>query len=180
MQIWDTAGQERFRSISKLYYRGADVAIIVYDITNQDSFDEVDGWVKELKEDPMNGETIIAIVGNKLDLAKERRIVPYSELLAYKYRIENKDFSCQANESTFDRGHSCNNDFIIIETSCHDEHAINSLFEKIAKRLVTEHVRRQEELLDKNDENILDETQSKTIRVENNRTCTIGSSCCWV
>ena len=49
MQIWDTAGQEIFRSLIPMYYRGADAAIIVYDISSKSSFDSLTSWLNELK-----------------------------------------------------------------------------------------------------------------------------------
>jgi small GTP-binding protein len=48
--IWDTAGQECFRSISRSYYRNADGILIVYDITDRETFDDVENWIKEVKE----------------------------------------------------------------------------------------------------------------------------------
>mmetsp|Transcript_31751 Transcript_31751/g.82853 ORF Transcript_31751/g.82853 Transcript_31751/m.82853 type:complete len:138 (+) Transcript_31751:188-601(+) len=50
LQLWDTAGQERFRAMAPMYYRGASIAIIVFDVTDEDSFAEADLWVKELKD----------------------------------------------------------------------------------------------------------------------------------
>ncbi|KAK4956969.1 hypothetical protein LTR66_013301, partial [Elasticomyces elasticus] len=50
LQIWDTAGQERFRSISKLYYRGAHAAVLCYDITSAKSFQDMGVWLKELRD----------------------------------------------------------------------------------------------------------------------------------
>ena len=47
-EIWDTAGQERYRSLAPMYYRGADAAVVVYDITNKDSFGVLEYWIKEL------------------------------------------------------------------------------------------------------------------------------------
>jgi small GTP-binding protein len=60
-EIWDTAGQERYRSLAPMYYRGAAAAIVVYDITNQDSFAGAKSWVKELQRrgDP---NVVIALV----------------------------------------------------------------------------------------------------------------------
>jgi len=46
LQLWDTAGQERFRSMAPMYYRGANAALLLYDITNQVSFQDVQGWLK--------------------------------------------------------------------------------------------------------------------------------------
>ena len=66
-QFWDTAGQEKFKAIAKIYYKDARVAIIMYDITNRDSFDGLKMWMEELNEKGPKG-LIIAIVGNKIDL----------------------------------------------------------------------------------------------------------------
>ena len=72
-EIWDTAGQERYRSLAPMYYRGAAAAIVVYDITNPDSFTGAKSWVKELQRrgDP---NVVIALAGNKADLESRRKI----------------------------------------------------------------------------------------------------------
>jgi len=77
IQIWDTAGQERFRTITKTYYRGAHGYILVYDITNQESFDNMKYWLGEIKKNGNEGVPKI-IVGNKCDL-EEQRIVSTEE-----------------------------------------------------------------------------------------------------
>ena len=51
LQVWDTAGQDRFRTITSAYYRGADGIIVVYDITNIESFEHVDFWLREVRRD---------------------------------------------------------------------------------------------------------------------------------
>ena len=52
LEIWDTAGQEKFRSLAKAYYRNIDVGILVYDVTNKTSFEEIKNyWIKDIKED---------------------------------------------------------------------------------------------------------------------------------
>ena len=73
VQIWDTAGQERYRSITNAYYKGAKGALLVYDITNKKSFDNLDKWISDLKT---NGDEKISIVllGNKSDLESQRVI----------------------------------------------------------------------------------------------------------
>ncbi|CAN7983466.1 unnamed protein product [Ixodes hexagonus] len=83
--IWDTAGQERYRALAPMYYRGAAAAIIVYDITSQDSFAAVQSWVRELK---VHGEPNIAlgIAGNKCDL-QDYREVSYATGEAYAQQI---------------------------------------------------------------------------------------------
>jgi len=67
IQIWDTAGQEKFKTITKTYYRGASGYIIVYDVTNRNSFDHVSTWVDEIN-DHGNNDMIKILVGNKCDL----------------------------------------------------------------------------------------------------------------
>ena len=73
-EIWDTAGQEKYRSLSKRFFHDANVALIVYDITNKKSFDEIKGyWMDFLKEN--SPENIIKyIVGNKCDLSINQQI----------------------------------------------------------------------------------------------------------
>ncbi|GAA96009.1 uncharacterized protein L969DRAFT_16295 [Mixia osmundae IAM 14324] len=68
LQIWDTAGQERFRSMAPIYYRGSQAAVLVYDITNEESFWDVRRWLDELNGNT-DGPIVIHIVGSKLDLA---------------------------------------------------------------------------------------------------------------
>ncbi|KAL6705735.1 hypothetical protein ACN47E_006372 [Coniothyrium glycines] len=85
LQIWDTAGQERFRSISKLYYRGANAAVLCYDITDPQSFEEMGRWLKELKTN-LGDDIIIHIVGTKSDVVADdpsERKVPFERCIAY-------------------------------------------------------------------------------------------------
>ena len=73
VQIWDTAGQERYRSITNAYYKGAKGSLLVYDITNPKTFENLDRWISDLKT---NGDEKISIVllGNKSDLESDRKI----------------------------------------------------------------------------------------------------------
>ncbi|KAJ7667677.1 P-loop containing nucleoside triphosphate hydrolase protein [Mycena polygramma] len=73
LQLWDTAGQERFRSMAPMYYRGANAALLLYDITNASTFDDIRGWLEELKKN-CQPELIIYIVGSKADLAPYRQV----------------------------------------------------------------------------------------------------------
>lgn len=66
LQIWDTAGQERFRTITSAYYRGADGIIMVYDVTNSESFDHVQDWLQEVNRYSNEG-TVKLLIGNKSD-----------------------------------------------------------------------------------------------------------------
>merc|ERR1712167_536812 len=71
--IWDTAGQERFHALGPIYYRDADGALLVFDVTDGESFEKVKMWVKELRK--MVGKDIaICIAGNKSDLERNRQV----------------------------------------------------------------------------------------------------------
>lgn len=84
VQIWDTAGQERYRSLAKIYYRNAEGIIIVYDMTNKATFDNIKKWINEAKTNIEGYDKIPKIViGNKGDLEKERIII--------KEEIQNKE-----------------------------------------------------------------------------------------
>jgi len=74
MEIWDTAGQERYHSLAPMYYRSSQAAIVVYDITSKDSFEKATQWVVELRQKTTD-DIIIAFVGNKLDLQKNRTVL---------------------------------------------------------------------------------------------------------
>ena len=73
LQIWDTAGQERFRTITSAYYRGADGIVMVYDVTNIESFNHVNEWLIEVSRYAAEGTSRL-LVGNKCDKAAERVI----------------------------------------------------------------------------------------------------------
>ncbi|WRT64757.1 uncharacterized protein IL334_001691 [Kwoniella shivajii] len=77
LQIWDTAGQERFRSMAPIYYRGAHVCVLVYDISDRQSFEDVRSWLEELGR-TVPKETVIFVVGAKIDLEK-KRVVTFDE-----------------------------------------------------------------------------------------------------
>ena len=74
LAIWDTAGQERFRTLTPSYYRGAQGAILVYDISSRESFQKVEDWLNELETYSTNHDLIKMLVGNKCDKEAERRV----------------------------------------------------------------------------------------------------------
>ncbi|KNG87053.1 putative Ras GTPase Rab11 [Aspergillus nomiae NRRL 13137] len=84
-QIWDTAGQERYRAITSAYYRGAVGALLVYDISKHQTYDNVNRWLKELR-DHADSNIVIMLVGNKSDL-RHLRAVPTEE--AKQFASEN-------------------------------------------------------------------------------------------
>ncbi|KAJ5261125.1 Ras-like GTP-binding protein RYL2 [Penicillium angulare] len=91
LQIWDTAGQERFRSISRLYYRGAHACLLCYDITDENSFQEMAGWLRELRknlcdDNDSDPPLVIHVVGTKSDIVAidpSKRRVPFERTIAY-------------------------------------------------------------------------------------------------
>lgn len=72
-EIWDTAGQERYKSLAPMYYRNANAALCVYDITSRASFTKAQDWIQELKKRAPDGIRL-ALVGNKADLKDERQV----------------------------------------------------------------------------------------------------------
>lgn len=111
IQIWDTAGQEIFRSITKSYYKNTCVAIVVYDITNRDSFHNISNWVQDIKELNPNIPKII-IIGNKSDMNYHRKVSTK----------EGEDF-CKLHN------------FIFYETSIKKEHSIKDIFYNSSKEI---------------------------------------------
>ncbi|CAF4872323.1 unnamed protein product [Pieris macdunnoughi] len=110
-EIWDTAGQERYHSLAPMYYRGAQAAIVVYDITNQDTFGRAKNWVKELQRQA-SPSIVIALAGNKSDMAA-KRMVEFDEAQAY------------ADE----------NGLLFMETSAKTAMNVNDIFLAIANKL---------------------------------------------
>merc|ERR1712127_647193 len=81
LQIWDTAGQERFRTITSSYYRGAHGIIVVYDVTDQESFNNVKQWLQEIDRYACENVNKL-LVGNKCDLTN-KKVVDYTSAKEY-------------------------------------------------------------------------------------------------
>ncbi|KFO24681.1 Ras-related protein Rab-8A [Fukomys damarensis] len=99
LQIWDTAGQERFRTITTAYYRGAMGIMLVYDITNEKSFDNIRNWIRNIEEK--------MILGNKCDVNDKRQVSrERGEKLALDYGIKFMETSAKANINVENEGNS--------------------------------------------------------------------------
>ncbi|XP_022090884.1 ras-related protein Rab-8A-like [Acanthaster planci] len=96
LQIWDTAGQDRFRTITTAYYRGAMGIMLVYDITNHKSFENISNWIRNIEEHA-SSDVEKMILGNKCDM-EDRRVVTKDkgEQLAIEYGIKFMETSAKA------------------------------------------------------------------------------------
>merc|ERR1719198_1963557 len=110
-EIWDTAGQERYHSLAPMYYRGAAAAIVVYDITSEESFERAKSWVKELQRQG-NPNIVIALAGNKTDLSIKRK-------------VQSEDAQAYVDEAGI----------MFMETSAKTASNVNELFVAIARKL---------------------------------------------
>lgn len=108
-EIWDTAGQERYRSLAPMYYRGSAVAVVVFDITSEESFQAVKSWVVELRE---GTDALIAIAGNKADL-DDKRAVSFSTAKSY----------------------ADSENLLFMEVSAKTAHNVEKFFQEIAQKL---------------------------------------------
>ncbi|XP_072751224.1 ras-related protein Rab-37 isoform X4 [Anoplolepis gracilipes] len=87
LQIWDTAGQERFRSVTHAYYRDAHALLLLYDVTNKTSYDNIRAWLSEIREHA-NEDVVIMLLGNKSDCGTERVVKREDgERLAQEYKV---------------------------------------------------------------------------------------------
>lgn len=151
LQIWDTAGQERFRTITTSYYRGSHMIFLCYDITDRQTFYNVEEWIKEIKK-YANHNVKVILCGTKSDL-KIMRQVSYEEgkTLADKYN------------------------FSFYETSAKNNVGVTELFEKTSSELLTEFAK---ELNEKN--NTVKKTTRVTtgIKLDNSNKFNIIKKCC--
>jgi small GTP-binding protein len=102
LQIWDTAGQEKFRSITKAYYRTAAGVLIVFDITDRKSFDQLPAWVNDVRTlcDP---SAVCTLVGAKSDVADERTVtILEAEALAQQYHMPYVETSAKTGDNVKD------------------------------------------------------------------------------
>lgn len=145
LQVWDTAGQEKYRSMSSSYYRGANVAFVVFDLTARASFDALPGWIETYyKNGPENQKNII-LIGNKKDLVEQREVT-------------------QEEAELF----SQTNNMIYFETSAKEGENIEYVFHYAAKKLLEFYSTNEEHLLKKqlSSNSELQAQSFKEIRIE--------------
>lgn len=119
MQLWDTAGQEKYRSITKIYYQDAKIAILVYDVTNKASFETMQGWVEDIRNTaPKN--IILAVVGNKIDMLGD---TSESEMTETQYKEA--------------RSYALNIGAIFMIVSAKSSKGVNELFTDLAYKVVS-------------------------------------------
>ncbi|XP_066247892.1 ras-related protein Rab-37-like [Euwallacea similis] len=115
LQIWDTAGQERFRCVTHAYYRDAHALLLLYDVTNKKSYDNIRAWLGEIREYAQD-DVVIMLIGNKADCGSDRAIRrEEGERLAREYKV------------TF------------VETSAKNGQNVELAFHAIAKELKNRH-----------------------------------------
>lgn len=105
LTIWDTAGQEKFKSITKNYYKGANGILIIYDVTNKQSFLGIEEWIKTINESA-SSDIQLMIIGNKVDLDERVINTKEGQELATKYNCEFLETSAKKNiniTETFDK-----------------------------------------------------------------------------
>jgi len=113
LQIWDTAGQERFRTITTSYYRSADAILLVFDLTDDKTFRNLEAWMEDVRLYAQRNVEIM-LIGNKVDLQQER-IVEYKEAKAYADK----------------------NNFQYLETSAKKKMNVDKAFHKLAQSVVS-------------------------------------------
>jgi Ras-related protein Rab-1A len=128
VQLWDTAGQERFRSVIRSYYRGCHGIILVYDITNRDSFNNIEKWLTDINNNCGNKQLQIILVGSKIDLEKDRKVL-YNEgkQLAESKNIKFIEISSLYNTNNLSNIHNMINSILndILDNTDEDEYGKN-------------------------------------------------------
>ncbi|KAJ2551677.1 GTPase Ryh1 [Coemansia sp. RSA 1933] len=99
LQLWDTAGQERFRSLIPSYIRDSSVALVIYDITNRESFVQTTKWIEDVRAE-RGDEVIIVLVGNKTDLNDARQVS------TEEGEKKSRDFNVMFMETSAKAGHN--------------------------------------------------------------------------
>lgn len=117
-EIWDTAGQERYKSLAPMYYRNANAALVVYDVTQQDSLSKAQNWVNELKNKVGDEDLVICLVGNKIDLCDD-------DSEGNKRAVDTEEARGYANEQSL----------LFYEVSAKTGQGVQQIFQSIGEKL---------------------------------------------
>ncbi|KAJ2679163.1 Vacuolar protein sorting-associated protein 21 [Coemansia spiralis] len=142
LDLWDTAGQERFHSLAPMYYRNAQAAVVVYDITRAQSLDRAKSWIKELQRQA-KPNIVIALVGNKLDLVADQENEEAEDADAdadadadtdaeHTTATEGKERQVQTSTA---RAYAEESGLLFLETSAKTGEGVVETFTEIAKKL---------------------------------------------
>jgi len=119
LQIWDTAGQERFKNITASYYRGGNGVLVVYDITDRESFENLNSWLIEIEKNA-NKNIYKLLIGNKNDLEEKRKVTSQ----------EGKDFA-ESNGMKF------------LETSAKTSDKVQEAFELLTQDIINANLNKE-------------------------------------
>jgi len=116
LRIWDTAGQERFRTLTRQFYRGSQGILMLYDMTNVTTFNNIESWIKQIRENTKGTNPCIVLIANKADLESKRKVARKTgEKFAAKHKIK------------------------YFETSALTKEGVNKAFQTLAEEVVKRH-----------------------------------------
>ena len=146
LQIWDTAGQERFKNITASYYRGGNGVLVVYDITDRESFENLNSWLIEIEKNA-NKNVYKLLIGNKCDL-EDKRKVTYQE---------GKEFASS-------------NGMQFIETSAKTDTKVKDAFEMLTQEIIKSNITKDKGM-EKKDKTVHLANKGAEISTKSNKKC---------
>ena len=138
LDIWDTVGQEKYRSANKIFMKSTKIALLIYDITNRKSFEDLEFWYNEVIENCNNTIVVIAIAANKSDLY-EQQVVDFSEALEFG-KNKNINIIKETNSFDFENINDLFNEILLeyVDKKYSDDHEINENDYKEDDKLINE------------------------------------------
>ena len=138
LDIWDTVGQEKYRSVNKIFMKSTEIALLIYDITNRKSFEDLEFWYNEVIENCNNTIVVIAIAANRSDLY-EQQVVDFSEALEFG-KNKNINIIKETNSFDFENINDLFNEILLeyVDKKYSDDHEINENDYKEDDKLINE------------------------------------------